>query len=233
MCCWPFVDVVLEDPPKKEEDKKYALVSDQLNLVGLWVIMSFYYDYTGPYPGSLRRNQANQTPAEPLNPWLVPKKDPTPVPPSYSASNHYTYYPQYDPPKPAAPVNPWLVPKPEEPKPSAPSKWFLPIQPAPTYQPHAQLYYSGQPLPEPTKIWYGSTKAQVDAQNAAIAHSAGAYQPMQLTPANPTAAQQFWCLEPNHRDYTLRTMTDIETSCQPGAWHTAATGYPYFIRNKA
>ncbi|KAL8947927.1 MAG: hypothetical protein Q9222_005841 [Ikaeria aurantiellina] len=143
MCCWPFVDVVLEDPPKKEEEKKeYALVSDQLNLMG-------------------------------------------------------------------------------------------PVQPAPAYHPHAQLYYSGQPLPEPTKIWYGSTKAQVDAQNAAMAHSAGAYKPMQLTPVNPGAAQQFWCLEPNHRDYTLRTMTDIETSCQPGAWHTASTGYPYFIRNKA
>ncbi len=36
MCCWPFVDVVLEDPPPKEEAKKeYMLVSDKLNLVGV------------------------------------------------------------------------------------------------------------------------------------------------------------------------------------------------------
>lgn len=36
MCCWPFVDVVLEDPPpKKEEKKEFHLVSDRLNLVGV------------------------------------------------------------------------------------------------------------------------------------------------------------------------------------------------------
>lgn len=37
MCCWPFVDVVLEDPPPppKKVEKQYALVSDQLNLVGV------------------------------------------------------------------------------------------------------------------------------------------------------------------------------------------------------
>lgn len=36
MCCWPFVDVELEDPPKvkKEEEKKeYLLVSDKLHVV--------------------------------------------------------------------------------------------------------------------------------------------------------------------------------------------------------
>lgn len=34
MCCWPFVDVVLEDPPKKKEEaKEFHLVSDKLNLV--------------------------------------------------------------------------------------------------------------------------------------------------------------------------------------------------------
>ena len=52
---------------------------------------------------------------------------------------------------------------------------------------------------------------------------------MNLVPANPGAGQQFWCKEPSGV-YTLRTMTDIETSCQPGSWHTASTGYPYFVR---
>ncbi len=45
MCCWPFVDVVLEDPPpppKAEEEKKeYHLVSDRLNLVGVSQQYSF------------------------------------------------------------------------------------------------------------------------------------------------------------------------------------------------
>lgn len=39
MCCWPFVDVVLEDPPPKaevvEEKKEYTLVSDKPNLIGV------------------------------------------------------------------------------------------------------------------------------------------------------------------------------------------------------
>ncbi|KAI4221869.1 MAG: hypothetical protein L6R36_006579 [Xanthoria steineri] len=138
MCCWPFVDVVLEDPPpKKEEAKEFHMVSDKLNLV--------------------------------------------------------------------------------------------PLQPAPTYQAPAPVYYSGHPIPEPAKIWYGSTKAEVDAQNAALAQAAGAYTPMNLVPANPGAGQQFWCKELNDC-YTLRTMTDIETSCQPGSWHTSSVGYPYFVR---
>ncbi|KAL8687263.1 MAG: hypothetical protein Q9224_005203 [Gallowayella concinna] len=140
MCCWPYVDVILEDPPpKKEEEKKeHHLVSDRLNLVG-------------------------------------------------------------------------------------------PVLPAPTYQPQYPLYYAGQPLPEPTKIWYGSTKAEVDAQNAALAPSVGALTPMQLVPGNPGAGQQFYCRELDG-SYTLRTMTDIGNSCQPGTWKTAPTGFPYFIR---
>lgn len=106
------------------------------------------------------------------------------------------------------------------------------MQPAPTYHPQAPLFYAGHPQPEPTRVWYGSTKAEVDAQNAALAQDVGAYKPMELIPANPTAGQQFYCRELDGT-YTLRTMTDIETACQPGAWHRASTGYPYFIRNKA
>lgn len=106
------------------------------------------------------------------------------------------------------------------------------MQPAAAYHPHYPMYYAGHPQPEPTRIWYGSTKAEVDAQNAAIAQTVGATQPMELIPANATAGQQFYCRELDGA-YTLRTMTDIETSCQPGSWHKASSGYPYFIRAKA
>lgn len=53
---------------------------------------------------------------------------------------------------------------------------------------------------------------------------------MQLVPANPAAGQQFYCRELDG-SYTLRTVTDIETSCQPGSWHKSSTGYPYFVRS--
>ncbi|KAI4232601.1 MAG: hypothetical protein LQ349_004910 [Xanthoria aureola] len=191
--------------------------------------MPFFYNYTGPYPGTLRLNRANQppaTPQQPVNPWFAPPPQPATAPAPATAppaSNCFYYYPRYDPqPAPAAqpqsaqaPVNPWLVPE--------------PLQPAPTYQAPAPVYYSGHPIPEPAKIWYGSTKAEVDAQNAALAQAAGAYTPMNLVPANPGAGQQFWCKELNDC-YTLRTMTDIEASCQPGSWHTSSVGYPYFVR---
>ncbi|KAI4242928.1 MAG: hypothetical protein L6R40_003801 [Gallowayella cf. fulva] len=122
MCCWPFVDVVLEDPPPppkvEEEKKEFHLVSDKPNLIG-------------------------------------------------------------------------------------------PAEPAPTYQP---IYYAGQAVPEPSNVWYGSTKAEVDAQNAALAPSLGVFAPMKLVPANATAGQQFYCKELNGC-YTLRTTTEIETSC--------------------
>ncbi|KAI4251704.1 MAG: hypothetical protein LQ352_004692 [Teloschistes flavicans] len=102
---------------------------------------------------------------------------------------------------------------------------------APTYKPVAGPYYVGHPIPEPAHIWLGSTKAQVDAQNATLAKDVGAYQPIQLVPASATAAQQFYCRELDG-SYTLRTTTDIETSCQPGVWQTAKSGYPYFVRSK-
>ncbi|KAL8673217.1 MAG: hypothetical protein Q9168_002369 [Polycauliona sp. 1 TL-2023] len=223
MCCWPYVDVVLEDPPPKpEEEKEFHLVSDKLNLVGHIIEMSFYYNYTGPYPGTLNQNRANQAPAaqEPINPWLVPAPQPAPQPAPAPASNSFYYYPRYDPqPAPAAqpaqpaqPINPWLAPKPEPPKASRPDAF--PAQPAYTYQPQAPLYYAGHPIPEPAKIWYGSTKAEVDAQNAALAQGVGAYKPMNMVPANPGAGQQFWCKELNGC-YTLRTMTDIESMMCP------------------
>ncbi|KAL8986814.1 MAG: hypothetical protein Q9177_003924 [Variospora cf. flavescens] len=197
--------------------------------------MSFYYNYTGPFPGSVNMNRENQTSPgkaeKPANPWLAQRPENEP-PASAGATernkDYFVYYPRYDqsyaqpaPSKPSEPANPWLASPPE-----------APVQPAPTYHPQAPLYYAGHPQPEPTRIWYGSTKAEVDAQNAALAPSVGAYKPMELVPANPTAGQQFYCRELDGT-YTLRTMTDIETACQPGAWHKASSGYPYFIRNKA
>ncbi|KAL8787233.1 MAG: hypothetical protein Q9213_002344 [Squamulea squamosa] len=188
--------------------------------------MSFYYNYTGSYAGTLRLNQVNQEPAaQPQqhgNPWLSPAPQaapapaaaPPPKPAEINASSQYVYYPRYEgQPAPAA-----------EPKPAKP-----PAQPAPTYQPQAPIFYAGQPTLEPAKIWHGPTKAEVDAQNAALAQSVGAYTPMNLVPVNPGAGQQFYCREIDGT-YTLRTMTDIETACQPGTWHTTSIGFPYFTR---
>ncbi|KAL8842254.1 MAG: hypothetical protein Q9170_000580 [Blastenia crenularia] len=158
--------------------------------------MSFYYNYTGQYPGSINVDRANHSypadyqqacagakaaPEEPISPWLA-------APPKAEASqqqknDHLVYYPHYEQPKPA---NPWLA---EPPKP------LQPAQPVPSYQPQAPFYYAGQPVPEPTRIWYGSTKAEVDAQNSALAPSVGAYKPMTLVPVNMSPGQQAYCRE--------------------------------------
>ncbi|KAL8966611.1 MAG: hypothetical protein Q9183_003294, partial [Haloplaca sp. 2 TL-2023] len=253
MCCWPFVDVVLEDPPPKPvPEKEYHLVSDKLNLAGLvtptlappplqfqiiqasprtiattsdcfkvkiFTVMSFYYNYTGPYPGTLRAHQANQVPAaqpaqpaQPVNPWLAepPAKQADPAPKPQTVSTTYLYCPRND-------SQPATSPKAVEP----PAQITAPYQPA---------LYAGHPLPEPTKVWFGATKAEVDAQNAALAQHVGAYKPMEFVPANPGASQQFYCRELDGA-YTLRTVTEIETTCQPGTWHKGSTGYPYYVRH--
>ncbi|KAI4197646.1 MAG: hypothetical protein LQ350_005801 [Teloschistes chrysophthalmus] len=211
--------------------------------------MSFYYNYTGPNAGTVRVNEANQTPQtqQPVNPWHSPApntqaSNPTPQ----TASTTFVYHPRYGSgsppaaqPKPAEPVNPWKAPAPEADKAStfhAMSFARQSLQPAPVappaYQPFVGPYYVGHPSPEPANVWLGSTKAQVDAQNAALAQNVGAYQPIQLVPAAATTGQQFYCRELDG-SYTLRTTTDIETSCQPGIWQTARTGYPYFVRDKS
>lgn len=87
--------------------------------------MSFYYNYTGSCPGTLRVNQANEAPAsqpkEPVNPWLAqPPKKEVPTSEPQTGGNQYVYYPRFDnhpatpaQAKPAEPVNPWLAPAPE------------------------------------------------------------------------------------------------------------------------
>lgn len=50
MCCWPFVDVQLEEAPK-EEKKEYVLVSDQL-VLHPGVSQSFFF--LAPFIFSLR-----------------------------------------------------------------------------------------------------------------------------------------------------------------------------------
>lgn len=84
--------------------------------------MSFYYNYTGPNAGTVRVNQANQTPQTqlPVNPWHNPAlstqaSNPTPQ----TTSTTFVYHPrsgsgspmasQSNPPE---PVNPWKAPAP-------------------------------------------------------------------------------------------------------------------------
>ena len=93
--------------------------------------MSFYYNYTGPYAGTVNANRANTAKAkDPHNPWLAsPPKEQAPAQPPapHYANNHFIYYPRYDqysaPPaqtKPAEQVNPWLASPPEAVKASTP-----------------------------------------------------------------------------------------------------------------
>lgn len=79
--------------------------------------------------------------------------------------------------------------------------------------------------------WYGKTKAQVDAENIAIARQVGATKPVQLVPYNPSPEQQFWCRELD-TSYTLRTSKDITENLQPGFWQYAEGGYPYWVRTE-
>lgn len=102
-------------------------------------------------------------------------------------------------------------------------------------QPPAQLYYAAAPVAEPVKhnFWYGGTKAEVDAQNAAIAQASGATKPVQLIPQGGTASSQYYCRELNG-SYTLRTTTEIMETLQPGYWQYANPGgYPYWVRTNA
>ncbi|MCJ1468807.1 hypothetical protein MMC07_007437 [Pseudocyphellaria aurata] len=153
-------------------------------------------------------------------------------------SYYYKYVPHYSgevnkpPEEPKAP-NPWLAPAP------APAPAYVACQAAPAqcyYQIQAQpVYYAAAPVPEPVKhnFWYGSTKVEVDAQNAAIAQASGATKPVQLIPQGGTPSSQYYCRELDG-SYTLRTVTEIMETLQPGHWQYANPGgYPYWIRTKA
>lgn len=85
--------------------------------------------------------------------------------------------------------------------------------------------------PAGTTPFYGATKAQVDAQNAAIADRTGGTKPIQMVPYKPKAGQQFWCRELDG-GYTLRTMRECMEDLQPGRWEKSEAGYAYFIREK-
>ncbi|KAL8739733.1 MAG: hypothetical protein Q9190_007490 [Brigantiaea leucoxantha] len=210
---------MVEDPPPKEEERReYFLVSDKLHLVPAPKAA----EPAAPQPAEEKKPEppppAHATPQpsaqEPVNPWLAP--NPTANPASGPAQHiYYTYMPRY---------SNVAAPPPQDPTPAP-----QPALPAPIYQPQLEIAVSSQPIPEPTKIWYGSTKAEVDKQNHVMAVKSGAYQPIQSMSTGPSSSQQFWCRELDG-SYTLRTTTDIYTSCQPGNWYTAETGYPYFVR---
>lgn len=80
--------------------------------------------------------------------------------------------------------------------------------------------------------WHGGTRAQVDAENMAIAANTGATKPHNLAPYKPSPSQQWWCRELDG-SYTLRNTQDIMDNLQPGFWQYAQPGgYPYFIRQE-
>ncbi|EFE39360.1 hypothetical protein TRV_05953 [Trichophyton verrucosum HKI 0517] len=100
---------------------------------------------------------------------------------------------------------------------------------------HIVPYISPAPLrpayqvPAGTVPWIGPTRAEVDAQNIAVARATGAMRPQSMVPYRPAEGQQWWCREVDG-SYTLRTTNDIMENLQPGYWAYSSSGYPYFIR---
>lgn len=87
-------------------------------------------------------------------------------------------------------------------------------------------------VPAGTVPWIGPTRAEVDAQNIAVARATGAMRPQSMVPYRPAEGQQWWCREVDG-SYTLRTTNDIMENLQPGYWAYSSSGYPYFIRQAA
>ncbi|KAK2875953.1 hypothetical protein FQN49_001495 [Arthroderma sp. PD_2] len=87
-------------------------------------------------------------------------------------------------------------------------------------------------VPAGTVPWIGPTRAEVDAQNLAVARATGAMRPQSMVPYRPAEGQQWWCREVDG-SYTLRTTNDIMENLQPGYWTYSSSGYPYFIRQNA
>ncbi|TPX23888.1 hypothetical protein DIZ76_013231 [Coccidioides immitis] len=138
--------------------------------------------------------------------------------------------------------------KKEEPK----KQWFM-IEPGDTMYPAAggqqqaqvqfvppaqQTYQSPAPMAPAAQAhpgavpWQGATRAEIDAQNIAIAKATGATRPQSLVPYKPAEGQQWWCREVDGT-YTLRTTNDIMENLQPGKWIYSSTGFPYFVREPA
>lgn len=64
MCCWPFVQVELEEAPKPEEEKKeYVLVSDQLRL---HPGVSRLFSFTSSFPPALTATSYSHITSLPL-----------------------------------------------------------------------------------------------------------------------------------------------------------------------
>jgi hypothetical protein len=115
------------------------------------------------------------------------------------------------------------------------------------YPPAAQPTAPAAVAASPSHVyWYGSTEAEVLAQDAAInaaaAHPhtatapgyavyAGAAQPTQAVPYEPSGESDVWCRELDG-SYTLRSWTECMKDLQPGHWVTGVAGYPYFVREK-
>ncbi|EEP79071.1 predicted protein [Uncinocarpus reesii 1704] len=99
------------------------------------------------------------------------------------------------------------------------------------YQPPARMAPVAQASPGAVP-WVGATRAEIDAQNIAIAKATGATRPQSMIPYKPADGQQWWCREIDG-SYTLRTTNDIMENLQPGKWVYSSTGFPYFVRQPA
>ncbi|KAJ9659471.1 hypothetical protein H2201_007362 [Coniosporium apollinis] len=82
-------------------------------------------------------------------------------------------------------------------------------------------------------LWYGRTKAEVDADNLRMARDEGVNNPNDLAPHNPRDDQQFWVQELDGQ-FSLRTYYTIENDLRPGRWQiNPQHGNLFFVRSAA
>ncbi|KAI9676010.1 MAG: hypothetical protein M1817_000753 [Caeruleum heppii] len=230
-CCWPFADIWLEEPPKKQEQQEKPKPEMQPTgyvymQTSLGINMS-YYTYK---PAAAAKATALTQPK----------------PQNGNDQNYYTYRPASAPaalPAPSAAQHcaghccqhQHLMPIAyfyQQPQYVAmPQGWYHPAQ---SVQPQA-LAPASAPDGSANNpyIWNGNTKAEIDRQNLVIAQNTGVMQPKALVPDKASDDQQWWVRELDG-GYTLRSTQAIQDSLQPGYWTYAQNGgYPYFIRQKA
>ncbi|KAF3479547.1 uncharacterized protein GIQ15_06523 [Arthroderma uncinatum] len=220
MCfgCVPYRALVIEDdpkePPKKTRQWYMVRPGDGFYPVN-------YYEY-----GTIDPSRSRYSTCQHNEPTVY-----TYVPPQMQQSVHVgAGHPSGPPPPPApAPILPGGPPNGGNPPPSRQPQAGQAIQ-----VPYASPVplRTGYQVPAGTVPWIGPTRAEVDAQNLAVARATGAMRPQSMVPYRPAEGQQWWCREIDG-SYSLRTTNDIMENLQPGYWAYASSGYPYFIRQVA
>lgn len=102
--------------------------------------------------------------------------------------------------------------------------------PGGSHSTHVQ-FHSSQPAAEPTGFNYyqGLTAQQVNDRNLSRVQSHGGFDQVQLVPQNASPDNEYYCRELDGT-WTVRTVNTIMNHLNPGRWHYATNGYPYWVR---